>query len=231
MVRWPRKPSPTPAEAARLQERMRKHVVMEDAFDAIETVGGVDVAVGSDHVVAAAVVLSFPGLLPLESATAERPVEFPYVPGLLAFREMPAIRDAFAKLKIRPDVVFVDGHGRAHPRRFGIACMLGVMLGLPAIGIGKSLFVGSHAQPARKRGARARLTDRGELIGYVVRTRAGVAPIYVSIGHRVSLATAVRLTLRCCPRYRLPEPIRRAHMLAGATKRWHAQLAPGTLPP
>jgi deoxyribonuclease V len=207
------------AEAARLQEQLRRNVIEEDAFDAIGTVGGVDVAIAGDRIIAASVVLSVPGLLPLESATAERRLEFPYIPGLLAFRELPAICDAFAKLARRPDIVFVDGHGRAHPRRFGIACMLGVKLDVPAIGIGKSLLVGSHRQPARSRGSRARLMQDAEVIGYALRTCDGVRPIYVSVGHRVALATAVHLTLRCCPRYRLPEPIRQAHMLAESTKR------------
>ncbi len=141
------------------------------------------------------------------------------MPGLLAFREMPAIRDAMAKLATAPDLVFVDGHGRAHPRRFGIACMLGVELELPAIGIGKSRLVGAHREPGARKGSRTRLTHEDEIIGYCVRTRDGVRPVYVSIGHRVSLATAVRLTLRCCRRYRLPEPIRHAHMRAGAAAR------------
>lgn len=216
MPRWPSAPSPTPREAARIQERMRAAVVTADAFDRIETVAGVDAAVGPERVTAAVVTLSFPGLEPLESATAVRPVEFPYVPGLLAFREMPAIREAFAGLRRRPDLVLVDGHGRAHPRRFGIACMLGVELDVPAIGIGKSRLVGTHREPAARKGSRTRLLHDGELIGYCVRTRDGVRPVYVSVGHRVAPATAVRLTLRCCRRYRLPEPIRQAHMRAGA---------------
>lgn len=222
MPKWPSDSNPSPAEAARLQERLRSRVVTKDDYGAIRTVGGVDVAVGTDRVVAAVVVLSFPALELFDSATAERPLEFPYVPGLLAFREMPAIRDAFAKLATRPDLVFVDGHGFAHPRRFGIACMLGVEMDLPSLGIGKSLLVGSHREPGERRGSRAALRDGGELIGYALRTRDGVRPVYVSIGHRIGLASAVRFTLRACRRYRLPEPIRQAHMLAGRAKRREA---------
>jgi deoxyribonuclease V len=222
MPKWPTYPNPSPAEAARIQERLRGRVVAKDDYRAIRTVGGVDVAIGADRAVAAVVVLAFPALELLDSATAERPLEFPYVPGLLAFREMPAVRDAFAKLATRPDLVFVDGHGYAHPRRFGIACMLGVEMDLPSVGIGKSLLVGSHRAPGGRRGSRAALRDGGELIGYALRTRDGVRPVYVSIGHRIGLASAVRLTLRVCRRYRLPEPIRQAHMLAGRAKRREA---------
>jgi deoxyribonuclease V len=219
MPRWPSRPSPTPAEAAEIQERLRGRVLAEDDFGVVRTVAGVDAAIGADRVVAAVVVLSFPALGVIDAATAERPLEFPYVPGLLAFREMPAIRDAFARLEARPDLVFVDGHGYAHPRRFGIACMLGVELDLPAIGIGKSLLVGAHRAPGGLRGSRAALRDGGELIGYALRTRDGVRPVYVSVGHRIGLASALELTLRTCRRYRLPEPIREAHQLAGRIKR------------
>lgn len=195
---------------------MREHVITQDDFGRIETVAGVDAAVGHGRVTAACALLTFPALRPLASAIAVRPLEFPYVPGLLAFREVPAIRDTIAKLATRPDLVFVDGHGRAHPRRFGIACMLGVELDVPAIGIGKSRLIGTHREPAERKGSHTRLVDDGEVIGCCVRTRDGVRPVYVSVGHRISLATAVRLTLRCCRRYRLPEPIREAHMRAGA---------------
>jgi deoxyribonuclease V len=194
---------------------MRERVVSEDAFGRIETVAGVDAAIRHGHVIAACAVLAFPALAPLESVIAVRPLEFPYVPGLLAFREMPAIRAAFAKLETHPDLVFVDGHGRAHPRRFGIACMLGVELDVPAIGIGKSRLIGTHREPGTRKGSHTRLMQGDEVIGSCLRTRDGVRPLYVSVGHRVSLETAVRLTLRCCRRYRLPEPIREAHMRAG----------------
>jgi deoxyribonuclease V len=175
----------------------------------------VDISV-KDRARAAIVVMSFPGLKVVERVTAERPIEFPYVPGLLAFREIPSILDAFARLSTRPDLLLVDGHGYAHPRRFGIACHLGVELDLPSIGCGKSLFVGEHAEPGRRRGSRTPLRREGETIGSVVRTRDGVRPIYVSVGHRIGLAAAVRIVLACCARYRLPEPIRFADMLAGS---------------
>jgi deoxyribonuclease V len=160
-------------------------------------------------------VFSFPALEPLANATATRPVEFPYVPGLLAFRELPALLEAYAGLAEEPDLLLVDGHGLAHPRRFGIACHLGVELDRPSIGCGKSLLVGEHAEPAPRRGSSTLLLHRGERIGRCLRTRAGVRPVYVSIGHRCALEHAVSIVLACAPRYRLPEPIRAADHLAG----------------
>lgn len=147
----------------------------------------------------------------LESAGARAEARFPYVPGFLSFRELPVLLEAFARLPARPDLVLADGQGRAHPRRFGLACHLGVLLDLPTIGVAKSRLVGEHREPGPRRGAHARLLDGGEIIGEVVRTQDGVRPVYVSIGHRVSLATARRLTLRFATQHRLPEPARAAH--------------------
>ncbi len=205
----------TPAEAAALQEELRGRVV-ERPLPAPRTVAGVDLSARGGDARAAVCVLSFPGLELVEEATAVRPMDFPYVPGLLAFREVPAILDAYAKLAVEPDVLLVDGHGRAHPRRFGVACHLGVELDRPAVGVGKSRLVGRHREPGPRRGARTRLVDGDELLGACLRTRDGVKPVYVSVGHRVALDDAVRLVLRCAPRYRLPEPIRRADRVAGA---------------
>ncbi|MHC4608006.1 MAG: deoxyribonuclease V [Planctomycetota bacterium] len=206
----------TPRRAVALQERRRDRVIRRRTFRNLRRVAGVDISIRNDRARAAVVVLRWPGMEPLEIAAAVRPVEFPYVPGLLAFREIPSILDAFRKLKERPDILFVDGQGLAHPRRFGIACHLGVELDLPSLGCGKSRLVGEHRDPAKRRGARATLRHGGEVVGSVVRTRDGVKPVYISIGHRIDLATAVRLVLRACSKYRLPEPIRCAHRAAGA---------------
>jgi deoxyribonuclease V len=138
-------------------------------------------------------------------------VRFPYVPGYLSFREVPPLLAAFEGLERPPDLVLVDGHGRAHPRRFGIACHLGVLLDLPTVGCAKSRLVGAHREPGPRRGATTRLVDGDEVIGVVLRTRPGAKPVYVSVGHRVSLSRARSLVLRLAPRYRLPEPIRAAH--------------------
>ncbi len=164
-------------------------------------------------------VLDAESLAPLESASVLRRASFPYVPGYLSFRELPPLLEAFAKLGRRPDLVLCDGHGRAHPRRFGFACHLGVALDLPSVGVAKSRLVGSHREPGPRRGATRVLRHEGDTIGSVLRTREGVAPVYVSIGHRVSLATARRLVLRFAPRWRLPEPLRAAHQEVNRLRR------------
>lgn len=207
----------TPAEAIRLQRQLAERVEVDDRLPAeIHSVAGVDVGFEAAGRVtrAAVVVLSFPGLAPLHQAVARRPTEFPYVPGLLSFRELPAVLEALAKLPELPDVILCDGQGRAHPRRFGIACHLGVLLDIPTVGVGKSRLVGRHEEPGPNRGDSAPLLDGDEVIGAVLRTRPGVKPLYVSGGHRVALETAVELVLACTGRYRLPETTRGAHRLA-----------------
>jgi deoxyribonuclease V len=193
-------------------------VVRERDFDPPRLVAGVDISVGERRAWAAVVVLTWPGLEVVERRTAERELEFPYVPGLLSFRELPSIFEAYDALEREPDLVFVDGHGLAHPRRFGIASHLGVALDRPSIGCGKSLLVGQHREPLRNRGSRRALVHQGETIGCALRTRDGVRPLYVSIGHRIDLETAVRLVLRASPRYRIPEPVRQAHVAAGRAR-------------
>ncbi len=179
------------------------------------TVAGVDTSIRAERVHAAVCLFSFPELEPLETARALRPVEFPYVPGLLAFRELPALLEAYEKLSREPDLLLVDGHGLAHPRRFGIACHLGVVLDRPSIGCGKSLLVGTHRDPGPRRGAHTRLVEGGEVLGTCLRTRTGVKPVYVSIGHRIDLDAAVKLVLACARGRRLPEPVHAADRAAG----------------
>jgi deoxyribonuclease V len=164
---------------------------------------------------AAAVLMRYPDLEPIEEAVHELPTELPYIPGLLSFRELPAVLGALERLSIPPEVVLCDGQGRAHPRRFGIACHLGVTTGLATIGVGKSRLCGHHEEPGPEKGSAVDLVDGEEVIGRVLRSRNRVRPLYVSVGHRVSLATATDLVLACTPRHRLPEPIRRADHLAG----------------
>ncbi len=207
-----------PAEAIALQQQLRQRVECVDRLPKVRHVAGVDVGFEQGGAVtrAAVAVLAFPGLDPVDAALARRPTQFPYVPGLLSFRELPAVLDALAGLETPPDVILCDGQGIAHPRRFGIACHLGVLLDLPTVGVGKTRLVGRHAEPPDVRGAWVPLVDGGETVGAVLRTRAGVKPVYVSPGHRVCLETAVRLTLACVTRYRLPETTRRAHRLASS---------------
>jgi len=206
----------TPREAIEIQRRLARRVSEVDPRRRIRTVAGVDVGYKQRGRVmrAAVVVLGLPELEPLEQAAACLPVTFPYVPGLLSFREIPAVLRALAKLDALPDLLVCDGQGRAHPRRFGLACHLGVVAGLPAVGIAKSKLIGTHGRIPERRGAWVPLELDGEVIGAVVRTRQGVKPVYVSVGHRLSLDRAVALTLEITPRYRLPETTRQAHRLA-----------------
>lgn len=209
---WPR----TVAEARALQEALRDRVVTADRLGKIRHVAGVDVGFEDDGAVtrAAVAVLSFPELKPVEHAIARQPTRFPYVPGYLSFREIPAVLAALKKLKTKPDLLLCDGQGLAHPRRFGLACHLGLLTNIPSIGVAKSLLIGEHDRLPQKKGSWVPLKDRREVIGAVLRTRDGVKPVYVSVGHRISLETAIDYVLRCTTKYRLPETTRAAHHLA-----------------
>jgi deoxyribonuclease V len=206
----------SPAEARAIQERLSGRVVAAGEPTRLARVAGVDVGFEDDGktVRAAVAVLSYPGLQPVEAAIARVPTTFPYVPGLLSFRELPGVLGALARLRALPDLVLCDGQGLAHPRRFGIACHLGVLTGLPTIGVGKTRLIGEYDEPGRHKGDWSPLRHQGETLGAVLRTREGVKPVFVSPGHKVSLAAALRLTLSCTRRYRLPETTRAAHRLA-----------------
>jgi deoxyribonuclease V len=212
-------PWPTaPDEAAAIQDRLRPLADLASAGPRdVETVAGLDVAYADDRLAAAAVVLDATTLEVVEQATALDRPGFPYVPGLFAFRELPALVAALRALRVTPDLLVCDGHGLAHPRRFGLACHLGVLTGLPAIGVGKTPLVGAYDEPGRDRGAWAPMSDGGEVVGRALRTQTGVRPVYVSVGHRADLDTACALTLRLAPRYRLPETTRRADRLSRYT--------------
>jgi deoxyribonuclease V len=204
------------AAARALQERLRSRVIREDALGKVHTVAGVDVGFEDNGRVtrAAVAVLGFPGLLMQDQAIARCPTRFPYIPGYLSFRELPAVLKALQRLAAPPDLLLCDGQGLAHPRRFGLACHLGVLTDLPSIGVAKSRLIGEHAQLPGEKGRWVPLVDKGEVVGAVVRTRSNVSPVYVSIGHRVCLETAIHYVLRATTRYRLPETTRRAHRLA-----------------
>jgi len=211
----------SPAEAIRLQEQLRSRVIVENHLGDLRTVAGVDVAVQGDVARAAVVVLRYPELDLLEVARAERLGTFPYVPGLLAFREAPAILAACEELRTDPDLFLFDGHGLAHPRRMGLACHMGLCLDKPAIGCAKSRFCGEHDELPPDAGAWVPLRDGPETVGAVVRTRQGARPVYVSIGHKVDLETAIRWVLATCRPatvgfrgYRMSEPCRLAHRAA-----------------
>jgi deoxyribonuclease V len=206
----------TPREAIALQARLRERVIREDRIGTVRLVAGVDVGFERDGAItrAAVAVLEFPGLGLVEKAVVRKPTRFPYVPGLLSFREAPAVLAAFERLRLTPDLILYDGQGIAHPRRFGIASHIGLALDSPTIGVAKTRLIGEHRPPPDRRGAWTPLVDAGETIGAVLRTRAGVKPVYVSIGHRVSLEAAVRWVMACTTRYRLPETTRWADRLA-----------------
>jgi deoxyribonuclease V len=202
----------TPREAMRLQESLRERVESQDRFGEIRFVAGADMAFDPETDVgfAGVVVYRFPDLEEVERRTARRKLRFPYVPGLLSFRESPVLLAAFARLRNEPDLILIDGHGRAHPRRFGIACHIGIVFDKPTIGCAKSLLVGEHQEPGKKAGSETPLMLESERIGVVLRTRDGVRPIYVTTGHRVSLDSAVRLVRQCVDGFRLPKPTREA---------------------
>jgi deoxyribonuclease V len=203
-------------QARAVQEALRGRVVTRDRAGRVRHVAGIDVGFerGGRVTRAAVVVLSFPELVPVEQAVVRQPTRFPYVPGYLSFREIPAVLVALARLAVRPDLLLCDGQGYAHPRRFGLACHLGVLTDTPSIGVAKSRLIGEHDALAPEKGSWVPLRDQGEVIGAVLRTRTAVKPLFVSVGHRVSLKTAIRYVLACTTRYRLPETTRRAHHLA-----------------
>ncbi|MCU0894171.1 MAG: deoxyribonuclease V [Rhodospirillales bacterium] len=212
--------SVTVREAIELQGRLAASVVREDRLGVVRSVAGIDVAYdrrGRSGVARAAVaVFSYPELALVEQAAVEVAVDFPYVPGLLTFREAPAAIAALDRLSQPPDVLLCDGQGLSHPRRLGFAAHLGLFLDTPSVGVAKSVLVGAYAEPGPEKGDRSPLIDKDEVIGVALRTRAGTRPIFVSIGHRVSLATAIELVLGCTTRFRLPETTRVADRLSKA---------------
>lgn len=211
------------AEAIALQKVMAAQIDYQRPInlDAVRLVAGVDVSVrtnaetGAATSQAAIVVLSYPDMQVVETSLAQMPTPFPYIPGLLSFREGPVLETAFGKLQAEPDVLIFDGMGRAHPRRIGIASHMGLWLQKPTIGCGKTLLTGHFVEPDAERGSRSPLIHRSEVIGAVLRTRTNVKPVFISVGHLADLETSVELILRCTSKYRLPDPIRAAHNAAG----------------
>lgn len=201
-----------PRQAMRLQERLRERVILEDQFEEIRFVAGADLAFEPEtgQAVAGVIVYSFPAMEEVERRHAWQKLRFPYVPGLLSFRETPVLMAAFRKLRTDPDLILIDGHGLAHPRRFGIACHVGVIFDKPTIGCAKSILVGEHRALGPERGSTAALMDHGERVGTVLRTRYDVKPIYVTQGHRISLASAARIVRQCLDGFRIPKPTREA---------------------
>ncbi len=206
----------TPARAQEIQRRLAGLVSKQCDFHSVQLVAGVDISAPDKQGIArgAAVVLHYPELVLAESRTVTGKLSFPYIPGLLSFRESPLILAACEGLALTPDLILVDGQGLAHPRRLGLASHLGVLWDRPTIGCAKSCLVGRHEPVGEEPGYSAELQDNHEVIGAALRTRRGAAPLYISIGHKVDLAIALEWVLRCCQGYRLPEPARLAHLAA-----------------
>ncbi|MEJ2046161.1 MAG: deoxyribonuclease V [Reinekea sp.] len=202
----------TEAEALQIQSDLAAKVEKQDRFEEIRYVAGVDVAYSkeSDHLVAAVVILDSNTFNVIESITVSDREQFPYIPGLFSFRELPPLVKAFEQLIHKPNLVVCDGQGYAHPRRFGLACHLGVIFDVPTIGCGKTRLLGEHKESNTERGAVVPLIDNDEEIGSVLRTQTNTKPVYVSIGHRISLSTACKWVLKLAPKYRLPETTRQA---------------------
>lgn len=209
----------SPGEAIAIQEQLRPlcQQTWDPAAGEVRRVAGIDVSVKGSVARAAVVALSYPTLEPLDVALAEEPTSFPYIPGLLAFREGSVVLAALERLRVEPDLLIFDGQGVAHPRRFGIAAHIGVLVDRPSIGCAKSRLCGKHDQPGQEKGSYALLCDDHQVIGAIVRTRTGVKPVYISVGHKIDLARAIRYALGCCTHFRLPETTRLAHQASSWT--------------
>lgn len=212
----------TPKQAVALQRELRERLVPRPPPGLkVERVAGADISMSRGEVTAYGgfVVLDASTLAPVDRASSAVRLTFPYVPGLLSFRELPVLSEAWTRLDVRPDVIIFDGQGTAHPRRFGLACHGGLLFGVPSIGCAKSLLVGGHGPLGQERGSLAEITHQGEVVGMAVRTRRDVLPVYVSPGHLMDLPTAVDLVLRMTSRYREPETTRHAHRLVNEVRR------------
>lgn len=212
-----------PAQARRLQGELASRVAAGPALDPdkVRYVAGADVSTqkGKETAYATVAVLDFPALSVVEVQGFEAPLEFPYVPGLLSFRELPSVLGALEKVETAVDAVICDAQGLAHPRRMGLASHLGLFLDVPTVGCAKSLLVGKHDEPAPEKGSATDLVHRGEVVGRALRTRDGVSPVYVSVGNRIDLPSAADLVLACCTKYRLPETSREAHNAANRLRK------------
>lgn len=210
-----------PSEAKQLQERLRERIRLQPLATPVRTIAGADISFNkySPTLYAGIVVLSLPELHVIEEVCIVAQTHFPYVPGLLSFREIPPLLQAWEQLQTTPDVLMLDGHGIAHPRRFGLACHMGLLTNTPAFGCAKSILVGTHGELLAQRGSCTPLVDKGETVGMVVRSKDRVRPLYVSPGHGIDMETSVSLTLACHGGYRQPEPTRHAHNAVNALRR------------
>ena len=209
----------TPSQAIQIQKEYAGKVERDGTLRDVTAIAGVDIAFEGTTGFGAVVILTYPELQVLDQAVVEAPVPIPYIPGLLSFREIPIVLRAFEKIREMPDVIFVDGQGTLHPRRFGIACHLGLTLDVPTVGCAKSLLCGSYPEPGPEKGDYSFVEHKNDRIGVALRTRTRTKEIFVSVGHKISIENAIELTLSISPKYRIPEPTRHADRLAGEYKR------------
>lgn len=211
----------TPAEAVALQKKLRDRIVLQPLPEKIELIAGADISFNrySDEIYAGIVILQLPKLNIVARTGVQSIAKFPYVPGLLSFREAPSLLEVWEKLSVRPDVLVLDGQGIAHPRRLGIAAHLGLLIDLPTIGCGKTLLTGKYEEPEEIAGSASPLIDKGEVIGAVLRTKNRVKPVYISPGHKADIQSSVELMMRCVTKYRIPEPTRQAHLFVNELRR------------
>lgn len=214
-LRWPEDKE----KAKALEELIRKRIRIEPLKTPPATVAGVDAAFFDDKIICAACLYEYPRLIPVKEVHVVRVARFPYIPGLLSFREGPAVIEAVEKLGVRPGVIIFDGQGIAHPRGVGLASFVGVLLDIPSVGSAKSRLVGSYAEPGRKKGSWTPLEYDGRVVGGVLRTRDSTKPVFVSPGHKIDLEGSIEIVLNCTGRYRLTEPVRRADALTKLIKK------------
>jgi deoxyribonuclease V len=208
-----------PKEALRCQERLSKNILLSPTFKNINLIAGVDASYTKQLIIGGIAILQYPDLTLLDYDYLVREVNFPYIPGLLTFREGPVLVELFQKIKWNPDIIFFDGQGIAHPKRMGIATHMGLLLNQPTIGCAKSHLIGSYQSPGKQKGSYSLLLQKGSIIGAVLRTKNNVKPIFVSPGNGINLEKAIVITLSCTTTYRIPEPIRQAHLLVQKIKK------------
>ena len=209
----------SPREAIQLQKELKKKISLKKSFNKVKIVAGADVSYYKNNMIAGIVILKFPQLEIIEKKSSLSPVNFPYIPGLLTFREGPSLLKAFKKIKITPDVILFDGQGIAHPRRMGIATHLGLFLDKPTIGCAKSRLSGKYTSVGEEKGNYALLKEGEEVLGAVLRTRRKVKPIFVSPGHKIDLSNSIEIVLKCIVKYRLPLPVREAHIFVNQIRK------------
>ncbi|MEZ4887221.1 MAG: deoxyribonuclease V [Chitinophagales bacterium] len=211
----------TPKEAIEVQQELRGKVRIEPMSKPLEYIAGADISFnrGEDTVYVGMVVLTYPGLIEVDREVLTDEATFPYIPGLLSFRESPLLIKAWQKLTIKPNLIVADGHGIAHVRRFGIACHLGLLTDTPTIGCAKKIFVGTHEDLGEEQGSVADIHYKGEIVGAALRTRKNVKPVYISAGHKITLAEAIEVMKNCALNYRIPEPTRQAHLMVNELRR------------